>query len=87
MSTSASVLESASSTAHTPIPERAIGRPYATTNRSIRHAAAVAARVALFCLLSPTIATAQQQVGACTDLSVSAVATDGVGQAAVMSAS
>jgi hypothetical protein len=42
------------------IPEHATGSLNATTKRSTGYAAAVAASVVLFALLSPTTATAQQ---------------------------
>jgi hypothetical protein len=55
------------------IPEHATGSLNATTKRSTGYAAAVAASVVLFGLLSPTTATAQQdRVSALTDLSVGA---------------
>ena len=55
------------------IPEHATGSLNATTKRSTGYAAAVAASVVLFALLSPTTATAQQdRVSALTDLSVGA---------------
>ena len=57
------------------IPEHATGSLNATTKRSTGYAAAVAASIVLFALLSPTTATAQQdRVSALTDLHV-AVAT------------
>jgi hypothetical protein len=55
------------------IPEYATGSLNATTKRSTGYAAAVAASVVLFALLSPTTATAQQdRVSALTDLSIGA---------------
>jgi hypothetical protein len=57
------------------IPEHATGSLNATTKRSTGYAAAVAASVVLFALLSPTTATAQQdRVSALTELSVGAAA-------------
>ena len=57
------------------IPEHATGSLNATTKRSTGYAAAIAASVVLFALLSPTTATAQQdRVSALTELSVGAAA-------------
>jgi hypothetical protein len=59
------------------IPEHATGSLNATTKRSTGYAAAVAASVVLFALLSPATATAQQErVSALTDQSVGAADDD-----------
>lgn len=66
------------------IPESAIGSSNATTKGSTRYAAALAAGVLLFGLLSPATATVpQKRVGAPSDMSVSANLKNDNSQAAI----
>jgi hypothetical protein len=85
MFTSTSAVGTATSTtasADAAIRVHAIGSPSATKH-SARYAAAVAAGIVLFGLLSPTTATARQKVSAPTELSVSAIATNDASYAVV----